>query len=185
MWRRAFRWGASRAPAVARRLLAVGLVAGPLLLALRAAWLGDDAYITFRTSDNLVHGLGPVWNAHERVQTFTNPLWMLIFAAVHALTHEVFYTAIAIELVITAAALWILVTRVASSAAGAVAAALGLALSKAFVDFSTSGLENPLNHLLARGRSSRSTSASPGCAPRPRATIAGSGSSRSSARSCS
>ena len=154
MWRRAFRWGASRAAVtmgVARRVLAAGLVAGPLLLALRGAWLGDDAYITFRTADNLLHGLGPVWNADERVQTFTNPLWMLIFSAAHALTREAFYTTIALQIAITAAALWILVTRVASSAAGAAAAALGLCLSKAFVDFSTSGLENPLNHLLLAG----------------------------------
>ncbi len=40
--------------------------------------LFDDAMITMRYAWNLAHGLGPVWNAGERVEGYTNPL-MLIF----------------------------------------------------------------------------------------------------------
>jgi arabinofuranosyltransferase len=40
----------------------------------RTAWVGDDAYITFRTVDNLVHGYGARWNVDERVQAYTHPL---------------------------------------------------------------------------------------------------------------
>jgi arabinofuranosyltransferase len=38
---------------------AIGLTALLVLLAVtiaRTAWVGDDAYITFRTIDNLLHG---------------------------------------------------------------------------------------------------------------------------------
>ena len=43
-----------------------------LLLALRSAWVAEDAFITLRTVDNLSHGHGPTWNAGERVQAFTH-----------------------------------------------------------------------------------------------------------------
>src|ERR1051326_5617966 len=48
-----------------------------LTRALRLAWLCDDAYISFRYADNLVHGLGLVFNAGERVEGYSNFLWTL------------------------------------------------------------------------------------------------------------
>ena len=48
------------------------------------AWVGDDAYITFRTVDNFLGGHGLTWNTDERVQAYTHPLWMLVIAAVCA-----------------------------------------------------------------------------------------------------
>jgi arabinofuranosyltransferase len=41
----------------------------------------DDPYITFRYSQHLAAGDGPVWNAGERVEGYTNFLWMVILAA--------------------------------------------------------------------------------------------------------
>jgi hypothetical protein len=38
----------------------------------------DDAYISFRYARNLVHGLGLVFNAGERVEGFTNLSWTLL-----------------------------------------------------------------------------------------------------------
>src|SRR5262245_65480298 len=32
------------------------------------AWVGDDAFISFRVSENVAHGYGPRWNVAERVQ---------------------------------------------------------------------------------------------------------------------
>ncbi|HEX6886250.1 MAG TPA: hypothetical protein VF530_22945 [Planctomycetota bacterium] len=68
----------------ARRTLA-GLAA--LLLAGLFAWnvartwsLGDDAFISFRYAANLADGLGLVWNAGERVEGYTNFLWVLLLA---------------------------------------------------------------------------------------------------------
>jgi hypothetical protein len=45
--------------------------------------LFDDAMISMRYAYNLAHGLGPVWNAGERVEGFTNPLWVGIMALIH------------------------------------------------------------------------------------------------------
>src|SRR4051812_35898548 len=50
------------------------------------AWIGDDAYITFRVVWNFVHGYGLTFNPDERVQAFTHPLWTFVIAAVHSLT---------------------------------------------------------------------------------------------------
>ncbi|MCX6552082.1 MAG: hypothetical protein NTY02_13965, partial [Acidobacteria bacterium] len=52
------------------------------------SWVGDDAYITFRVSDNLIHGYGLRWNVAERVQAYTNPLWMFVMAGGAAVTGE-------------------------------------------------------------------------------------------------
>jgi hypothetical protein len=64
-----------------RTWLFVALGLGVLfLLGTRAAWFFtiDDAYITFRYSDNLAAGDGPVWNVGEDpVEGFTNFLWMV------------------------------------------------------------------------------------------------------------
>ncbi len=43
----------------------------------------DDAYITLRYARNLADGVGPVWNAGERVEGYTNFLWMVLLAAMH------------------------------------------------------------------------------------------------------
>lgn len=61
-----------------------------LLVALAAcfAWnvqryyfLGDDCFISFRYSRNLVEGHGPVYNPGERVEGYTNFSWVLLMAA--------------------------------------------------------------------------------------------------------
>jgi hypothetical protein len=41
----------------------------------------DDAYISFRYAVHLAEGLGPVFQAGERVEGFTNPAWVAILAA--------------------------------------------------------------------------------------------------------
>ena len=45
----------------------------------------EDAYITFRFSGNLADGYGPVFNPGERVEGYSNPLWMFSLAAAHRL----------------------------------------------------------------------------------------------------
>ena len=68
-------------PAIAR-WVAVPLLITYLVLVVSNAWLSDDAYITFRTVDNVVNGYGLTWNVVERVQAYTHPLWMLLLSAV-------------------------------------------------------------------------------------------------------
>jgi arabinofuranosyltransferase len=128
--------------------LLVGLY---LVFVLRAGVLSDDAYITFRTSENLIHGRGLIWNPDERVQAYTHPPWMFLLSGAFAITGEVYYTAIAVSTALSLAAVLLLVRAVASSASAALLAVGVLTFSKAYVDFSTSGLENPLTHLLLFG----------------------------------
>jgi hypothetical protein len=47
--------------------------------------LFDDAMISMRYAYNLAHGNGLVWNVGERVQGFTNPLWVFYMAGLHLL----------------------------------------------------------------------------------------------------
>ncbi|HYQ44987.1 MAG TPA: hypothetical protein VER11_23535 [Polyangiaceae bacterium] len=42
--------------------------------------LFDDGMISMRYAWNLSHGLGLVWNVGERVEGFTNPLWVLVMS---------------------------------------------------------------------------------------------------------
>ena len=126
------------------------LVAGSTLLLIslvRTAWLSDDAYISFRTADNIIHGYGAVWNVSERVQTYTHPLWLILCTAAFAITREVYYTAIALGMILTLAVAWLL-RRLAFSSSNLVVCLAALLSSKAFIDFSTSGLENALTHVL-------------------------------------
>ncbi len=60
--------------------------------------LFDDAMISMRYAYNLAHGLGPVWNAGERVEGFTNPLWVGIMALVHLLPIGLNQTALVIQI---------------------------------------------------------------------------------------
>jgi len=81
----------------ARILIVIGIVLLVMSL-IRTAWLSDDAYITFRTADNIIHGYGLVWNTAERVQTYTHPLWLALIAPAFAATGEVYYTAIVLSM---------------------------------------------------------------------------------------
>jgi hypothetical protein len=60
--------------------LAVGaLVCAGFHLA-RFAWVSDDAYISFRYLDNWLAGEGLVYNPGEKVEGYTNLLWILLLA---------------------------------------------------------------------------------------------------------
>lgn len=44
--------------------------------------LFDDAMVSMRYARNLIHGNGLVWNPGERVEGFTNPLWVFFMAII-------------------------------------------------------------------------------------------------------
>ncbi len=116
------------------------------LVVCKSAWLCDDAFVTWRTVDNWVGGYGLTWNSAERVQANTHPLWMFLLAACHSLTGEFYYTTIALSLGLSLASAILLHAGAVSTASAAIGIGV-LISSKAFVDYSTSGLENPLLHL--------------------------------------
>ncbi|HOT92466.1 MAG TPA: hypothetical protein PLJ78_11545 [Anaerolineae bacterium] len=138
-----------RAFLTSREKVLVGVfLAAFVTLVIRNAWLSDDAYITFRTVDNFVNGYGLTWNVAERVQTYTHPLWMFLVSAIYAVTREIFFTSLILSIVLSLIAAGIVALRLSRSVWLACAGLAVLTLSKAFVDYSTSGLENPLAHLL-------------------------------------
>lgn len=114
---------------------------------LRTAWVADDAFITLRTVDNFVHGFGLRWNVVERVQSFTHPLWLFLLVPIYAVCRDPFAAALTLSLLSSAAVGWLIVRPRSGSLRGG-AALLLLLSSRAFVDYSTSGLENPLSNLL-------------------------------------
>ena len=127
------------------------LVAALLLVAvvlIRTAWICDDAYITFRTIDNFLHGFGLRWNVAERVQSFTHPLWLILLTPFIALTGEPYYTSLVVSILLTLATVALICVRVSVTPQNALLALSMLLFSRAFVEYSTSGLENPLSHLL-------------------------------------
>ena len=126
----------------------VPLIFSYLIIVFIAAWLSDDAYITFRIIDNFINGYGLTWNIGERVQAFTHPLWMFTLAAFQFITREVYFTSVFLSIIISFLAFYILIRKLSASTENAILVGLILIFSKAFVDYSTSGLENPLTHLL-------------------------------------
>ncbi len=130
------------------RLLRGALLALYLLVVLRTAWMSDDAFITLRTVDNFVHGHGLTWNTFERVQAYTHPLWMFLLSVPYFLTREAFFTTILVSAGVSFAAARLVGLQIAPTARQGILALLILLFSRSFVDFSTSGLENPLLFLL-------------------------------------
>src|SRR5262245_1860741 len=133
-------------PRTEQPLRSAVVVIGAALLVVsivRTAWLCDDAFITFRTLDNIVHGYGPVWNVGERVQSYTHPLWAALFLPLYAVTREP-YWAIPLQWVLTLTAVGVVVLRLCETRYQRLAVFGALLSSKGFIDFSTSGLENPL-----------------------------------------
>jgi arabinofuranosyltransferase len=118
------------------------------LVLLRNTWLCEDAFITYRVVDNLAQGLGLRWNPLERVQVYTHPLWMLCLSVVYLVSHDVYFSAVSLSLVFSGVAVWLVLSRGMTNNVQILLAGIVLTFSKAFVDFSTGGLENPLSHLL-------------------------------------
>lgn len=139
VWDRSSTFSAANAGAIA-------LVLAHLVIVARCAWIVEEAYISFRVVDNIIHGYGPRFNVIERVCVLTNPLWTLIMACAASITHDVFYTAMGIQIALAGLTAWIIAKN--GSRWGAVLGLVALSLSKAYVDWATSGMENGLGQLL-------------------------------------
>jgi arabinofuranosyltransferase len=126
----------------------LALLALVLAVLFRTAWMSDDAEITLRCVMNFIHGYGPTFNIDERVQAFTHPLWFLLISAGTLTLGNVFAATFALSILLSLITWWLLMTRLATSFWPGIVAGATLILSKAFVDYSTSGLENPLSHFI-------------------------------------
>src|SRR5689334_3670413 len=84
-------------PRWAAIILTAGIVAIFSFAFLRTAWVSEDAFITFRTLDNALHGFGLTWNPGERVQTYTHPLWLGLLLPTVAIFSDPYYVALALS----------------------------------------------------------------------------------------
>ena len=115
-------------------------------------WASDDAYIDVRVVGNLLAGHGPVYNVGERVEVFTNPIWVGILAIVRGTLGMLptAWWAVLLGLVSTAGGVALMVmgsARLAHRRGAALvipAGMLCLVCLDAMWDFATSGLETGL-----------------------------------------
>jgi arabinofuranosyltransferase len=115
---------------------------------LRRGWISDDAFITMRAVDHFISGRGFVYNAGERVLGFTNPLWALLLTVPYLVIRDPYLAPIVGSVLVSTLFAAILVFRSSPDCRVGALLLTALCFSRCFVDFSTSGLENPLVHLL-------------------------------------
>jgi arabinofuranosyltransferase len=92
------------------------------------------------------------------VQTFTHPLWFLIQAAANFIfalwksnpfgQGQMYFLNVFMSIAISILVAVVFAFKAAKSTWGAILGLVIFSLSKAFIDYSTSGLENPLTHLI-------------------------------------
>ena len=137
-----------------------------LALLLAHSWLyrflTDDAFISFRYSVNLAHGHGLVFNpGMERVEGYSNFLWVLMLAALDLIGLAPEHTALPLSFLLTIA-LWAAVAwfgwrqrRDGEPVWLAATPALMLAATRSIAVWSTSGLETRLFEALVVGAALR------------------------------
>lgn len=140
--RKSMDWGASKKTAFVVILWIF------FITLIRTAWISDDAAITLRTVLNFTHGYGLTFNIDERVQAYTHPLWFLLISGLSFALGNVYFATFAASIIISFLVLWLFFSFFSKNYLATLVAGIALVLSKAFIDYSTSGLENPLSHLL-------------------------------------
>lgn len=124
--------------------------------ALSYRFLTDDAFISFRYAQNFAHGHGLVFNpGGERVEGYSNFLWVLILAAFERVGVAPESAANPLSLLATAGLWWVVVRFAVKQRPAAAPAWLVvippafLAASRSVAVWSTGGLETRLFELLA------------------------------------
>jgi hypothetical protein len=145
------------------RVGALGLTLGfSLLHQLLFSTVAEDAFITFRYSLNIAEGNGPVFNPGERVEGYSNFLWMILIALPKALFGwDIVAIASVLGVLCTLACVvvaYLLVNRIVAVArpgepaggmpALGIAAAVLTAGASGLAAYGLSGLETPLFLLL-------------------------------------
>jgi len=117
------------------------------------AYMIDDSYITLRTADNFLNGYGLRWNIEERVQSYTHPLWLGLIILCGSISGELHFTTMTLSLIFSLTAIIISAYTVTKNFSKEnwkiIALIIFFIASKAPLDYSSSGLENPLSYLLS------------------------------------
>jgi arabinofuranosyltransferase len=128
------------------------------LTVIRNAWMTDDAYITLRTIENFLAGYGLTYNPFVRVQAFTHPLWLLLLSFAYFIqlrllglttNNGLYLLTLLISIGLASAAVALVLSRISGEhLENKGIFIVAVLFSKAFMDYSTSGLENPLTYFL-------------------------------------
>ncbi len=128
-----------------------------IFLLIRTAWVSQYAYVNFRIVENFTHGYGLTFNPGERALPISQPAWPaflgIVYAAatngIHLPSFNLLYgITLLIQMTFSILALSILLRNPGERSFGVIVALMFLFVSKSFIEYSTSGLENPLVHLL-------------------------------------
>jgi hypothetical protein len=112
------------------------------------AFVCDDAFISFRYAGHLAAGHGLVYNLGERVEGYTNFLWVLISAAVYRVGLAPEVATLWVSGACAVITLWVGMLVLRNKGASAWWFGLLLATNAAFAAWATGGLETALFTLL-------------------------------------
>ncbi|WP_168211489.1 glycosyltransferase family 39 protein [Actinosynnema sp. ALI-1.44] len=136
------------------RTLALGaILALALAHMLMYSVVAEDAYISLRYSAQLADGNGMVFNVGEKVEGYSNFLWVILVALPKVIVPGIDIVAVAAVLGVLCAlaavfVAYVLVRRVSGSASAGLLAGTVIAASGSFAGYGPSGLETPLFVLL-------------------------------------
>ncbi len=119
-----------------------------IVVFLRILWISDDSEISMRFILNFVSGNGLLYNIGERIQGFTHPLWLLILSLGYFISGKIFLTTLFFSLLFSLGAVWVLIYKISDNRYTSILILLLLLFSQAFIDYTSSGLENPLSFFL-------------------------------------
>jgi arabinofuranosyltransferase len=129
------------------------VLAVPLVIVLAGAWsyrwVQEDAFINFRIIDNLLAGHGPVFNVGERVEAYSDPLWLFLVAGMHEVLPFLSFEWLTVGLGLAGTATGLVLggralQRLAGGREGGVTVPIGLLIFSVVAgvwEFATSGLE--------------------------------------------
>ncbi len=110
-------------------------------------WTCDDAFISFRYSDNLIEGKGLRYNEVEKVEGYSNFLWTILIAVARYLTDvdaAVLGNWLGLAFAAGTSFLLVRATRVLGGPGALPVAAVGLACHYHFAVFASCGLETSM-----------------------------------------
>jgi arabinofuranosyltransferase len=112
------------------------------------AWQADDGYLSHKVSYNFAVGNGIVFNVGERVLVSTCPLHTIIIGCVYKLFGHIYLSSLVVCILYSVGAVAVLLWFQCKNNSSVILATILLILSKSFISFTTSGLENSLLFLL-------------------------------------
>lgn len=114
----------------------------------------DDAFISFRYAQNFASGHGLVWNPGERVEAYSNFLWVVMLAGGLKLGVQPLDFAVVMSFPLHLLGLiltFLLASRIIKDRFAALLVVVWVGTNRSFAGFATSGMETPLQYVLFTG----------------------------------